>query len=121
MNLREAVVADLAESVEGDWGLPIVLISPDKVVYSGLRGQVLYNSKAFDPDTGEQIIVNNPVVALREASLTRVPLGGERWGVRIPVTPSETAPLADFVMSARPPERSSVGFIRLYLTKVEAE
>lgn len=119
MNLREAVVADLAVSIEGDWGLPVTLIGPDRTVYSGLRGQVLYNSRVIDPDSGEQIIVNTPVVSLREASLTRIPQPGERWGVRVPVTPSESAPLADFVMSARPPEHSSLGFLRLYLTKVE--
>lgn len=119
-NLRERVASDLSFSLTGsDWGLPIVLVSPDNVSYN-VTGQVLYNSKATDPDTGEQFIVNNPVVTLETAALTRIPLDGEKWGVKIPVTPSTTAVKEDFVLASRPPERSSVGFIRLYLTRVYA-
>lgn len=117
MNLREQVVADMAISIEGEWGLPAILVSPDQITYS-VRGQVLYNSRVVDPDTGEQVIAQVPVLVLREASLLRVPQPGEKWGVKIPLTPSETAPKVDFVLSDRPPERSSLGFVRLYLTRI---
>ena len=123
-NLRELADNDLKETLEGDWALPVVLIDPEGVEYTktvddrDLTGQVLYNSIAFDPDTGAQVIDSKPVVTLRVSSLQRVPLKGEAWGVKIPITPSTTATLEEFFME-RPTEGNSIGFIRLYLTKVE--
>ena len=116
-NLRELAEADLAESLEGDWALPVTLIDPEGVE-DEVSGHVLYSSIAFDPDTGAQVVNYKPVVVLRVSSLQRVPLDGEAWGVKIPITPITTAPLVEFFME-RPTEGNSIGFIRLYLTKVE--
>ena len=133
MNLREQVEKDLSFTLEGDWGLPVELIDPDGNRYANsenspdplnplpLMGQVLYDQLKADPDTGEPITVNNPIVSLRRSSLARVPENGERWSVKIPTEPSLTAPLANFVMSAVRPYGGgqSIGFIKLYLQRVE--
>ena len=124
-NLREIIEKDLEVSLEGDYALPVVLIGPDGTVYTekvngdDLVGQVLYSSLKFDPDTGAQVVVPQPVVTLRVSSLQRVPADGEAWGVKIPITPSTTAPLKEFSME-RPVEANTIGFIRLYLVEVDA-
>jgi hypothetical protein len=118
VNLRELVESDLGITLTGSWALPVELTDPDGVVNS-YQGQILYDTVGLDPETGERIVVNNPVVTLRRSDLDRVPVAGERWHIRIPVQPSELATLVDFVLdSVRAPEGgASIGFIRLYLTK----
>lgn len=124
MNLRERAESDLSQSLEGDFGLPVELIDPDGEIIntrqsddSTLKGQVLYNSKDVDIDTGLPIVINRPVVTLRRSSLSRIPVAGEKWIVRIPKNPSETDTLIDFALDeSRPPETGqSIGFIKLYL------
>ena len=123
-NLRERAESDLKSSLEKEWALPVQLSGPDGVedgVDSLLVGQVLYDYVKISPETGEEMTVNKPVVTLRRSSLTRVPEPGENWSVKIPIDPSTTATLQNFVLDkARPPEGGrSIGFIRLYLTKAE--
>lgn len=128
MNLRERVETDLGKSLEGDFGLPVELITPDAVIINmrqsdstPLVGQVLYNSKDVDVETGLPIVVNNPVVTLRRSSLSRIPVAGEKWIVKIPKNPKETDTLISFAMDAsRPPESGqSMGFIKLYLRAIQ--
>lgn len=121
MNLRERVERDLAITLEGQWSLPVNLIGPDGIRIDGLRGQVLYDIVRLNPDTGEDVVVNTPVVTLRRSTLARIPLAGENWLVEIPETPSETATMRQYVISpTRPPEGgASIGFIRIYLQQVE--
>lgn len=126
ISLRERVESDLEKSLEGEWGLPVVLISPDGEIIDTsentgdpLSGQVLYDTVRINPETGEQMVVNNPIVTLRRSSLSRIPIPGETWIVKIPTTPSTTADLESFIAD---PERSpeggrSIGMIRLYLIK----
>lgn len=128
VNLRKQAEADLATTLEKEWGLPVVLISPDgeiinTSVNSGevLVGQVLYDTVMTNPATGEPVIVNNPIVTLRRSSLSRVPAPGEKWIVKIPITPDPDASLTEFVVS---PTRSSeggrsIGFIKLFLRKAK--
>lgn len=118
VNLREQCESDLAFSLEGAWSFSIELTSPDGEVNS-YKGQILYDVVRTDPVTGDPVILNDPIVVLRKSSLSRVPIAGERWYVRIPVEPSVTAPLNNFIIdSTKPPEGGgSLGFIRLYLTK----
>jgi len=118
LNLREQIEADLAESLENpdDYGLPVILISPDGEVQD-LNGQVLYDTKRVDPETGLDMIISTPVVTLRRSSLTRIPLAGEKWAVRIPETPSSTATKTTHAIERAPEEGKSIGFIRLYLKK----
>ena len=127
VNLREKAEADLATTLEKEWGLPVQLVDPDgnEITQSFndatllLRGQVLYDTVRVDPETGEPMIINEPIVTLRRSSLERVPIAGENWLVRIPVDPSESAAFIDFVISpTKAPEGGrSIGFIRLYLRR----
>lgn len=128
VNLRKRVEADLKTSLEKDWGLPVVLISPDGEIIDtsensgeALTGQVLYDTVTTNPETAEPVIVNNPIVTLRRSSLSRVPVSGERWVVKIPVDPDPDANLTEFVISkVRPPEGGrSIGFIKLFLQKAK--
>jgi hypothetical protein len=129
MNYRERAEHDLGKTLEGRWGLPVALISPDgvrqdsKVDGSPLLGQIMYGLARLNPETGEDVTVDTPVVTLRRSSLIRVPLAGEKWIVEIPETPSMTAPKIQMIISpTKPPEGGkSIGFIRLYLQQVEQE
>lgn len=125
---RERVERDLAISLEGRWGQRVVLISPDGVEQSTragdstpLKGQILYGLARLNPETGEDVVVDTPVVTLRRSSLTRVPLAGETWLVKIPPSILHADPTETFVISpVRPPEGGkSIGFIRLYLQQIE--
>ena len=120
MNLREQAEADLAVSLEDQtagFGLPVELIGPDGTRYTGLVGQVLYDTTEVNQETGAPLIVHNPVVTLRRSSLTVVPVNGEDWACRIPITPSTTAALATFMVEQVSEDGGSIGFIRLYLTR----
>jgi hypothetical protein len=122
VSIRELIESDLGVTLEGDdFGLPVELIDSDGVEYTDLMGQVLLDTRGTDPDTGMPIVVGEPNVSLRISSLTRVPVAGERWIVKIPTVPSKTATLVPFLMSeVRPPELGgSIGFIKLFLQLAE--
>lgn len=121
-NLREIAEADLATTLESptDFGLPVDLTDPDGAQQT-VNGQILSAIVRNNPDTGEPVIVNNPVVVLRRSTLNRVPVAGEKWHIRMAIDPSRTAVKQDFVLDpARSPEGGqSIGFIRLYVHRVE--
>jgi len=117
-NLRELAESDLATSLESskDFALPVVLTSPDGATETAW-GQVGYDTRDYDPESGAEIIVNRPFVVLRRSTLSRVPADGEKWSVRIPVSPSASAPTETYLLE-RPVEHGrSIGFINLYLMK----
>lgn len=126
-NLRIKAEQDLARTLEGEFKVPVVLITPDGETIDTsendglpLGGQVLSDSVTIDPETGEPIVVFDPIVVLRRSSLSRVPIPGETWFVKIPINPNDNTTLEDFVIdSDRSPEGGrSIGFIRLYLRRV---
>ncbi len=121
-NLRAAIEQDLGESIEGEFGLPVVLTSPDGATQQ-LTGQVLYYSRRENPATGEIVVVNQPVVVLRISSLDRVPAAGERWLVSIPTSPQAGATSQTFIFTAdRSPEHGTdIGFMRIYPHRIEQE
>lgn len=129
LNLRALAEKDLAITLEGDWGSDVTLIRPDGERVSTardgrpLRGQVLYNTVRLNPETGERIVSNCPILSLRRSSLERVPTWGENWIIEMPVAPTVGAPTGQYSLSpARPPEGGeSSGFVRLYLQLVEQE
>jgi len=131
INLREQIELDLAESIEGEWKMPVELTSPDGVQQilnkndptELLGGQVLYFTSRENPVTGETMIVNNPVITLRISSLDRVPQPGEKWYIKIPISPVSGAPKVRFLFSADRTTESGtdIGFIRIYPQKIEAE
>ena len=116
--LRETVEADLATTLEGDYGQEVTLIPPDGVAIGPYYGQVLYDTRAEDPEMGGTIIVHKPVVTLRRSSLARIPANGEKWFIDIPSTPVAGAPIERYVLDEATEDGGSIGFIRLYLKKV---
>lgn len=130
VNLRVKLEADLSTTLEGAFGLPVVLIDPDGNTIDTsendgepLMGQVLFDTVVEDPTTGERIVVNDPIVSLRRSSLPRVPLPGEKWSVKIPIEPVLTGRPTVFLIDAtKSPEGGwSIGFIRLYLKRAANE
>ena len=133
VNLRQQAESDLKKTLEKEFALPVFITSPDGVKQENsensadplnpdaLSGQILYSYVAVNPDTGEEIVVNNPIVSLRRSSLVRIPQAGETWVFEIPVTPSPTADKVPFIMDAgRSPENDdSIGYTRYFLTKAE--
>lgn len=127
MNLRVQAEEDLAETLEDPdgFGLPVVLIAPDGTIIDksandpteDLTGQILYDTVVTNPETGLDMIAHNPVVTLRRSSLSRVPAPGEKWGVRIPITPDPAAAKVLHMVERAPQDGGSIGFQRLYLTK----
>lgn len=128
---RAIIESDLRETLEGDFGLPVELIAPDgtKQLYSAndptelLQGQILYDSLIQDPNTGLDVVVHKPVVSLRRSSLTTVPdaTPGQNWAVRIPLEPSVSAPKMTFRIGRVTEGGDSIGFVRLYLERIEQE
>jgi hypothetical protein len=130
-NLRIAIESDLHDSIEGEFGARVKLTSPEGVtqIYSAtnpteyLKGQYLNFTKEVDPESGEVIIVKQPNIALRINSLTgkRKPEGGERWFVE--VYNDLLLRWDRFVHSEvrAPMDGSDIGFIRLYLQRVEQQ
>lgn len=121
MGLRALAESMLALTLEDSnyFGMTIVLVSPAGVVYSGIYGQVLYDTRAVD-ENGMQIIVHDPVVTVRKSSLTRVPLATEKgtWAVKIPVSPVSGAATETYLLGRTSEDGNSIGFIRLYLSKL---
>jgi hypothetical protein len=113
------------EDLDG-YGLPVELIAPGGTKQTNsandpdnlLAGQVLYDTRAEEPETGAEIVVHKPVVTLRRSSLDRVPADGENWTVRIPETPIDGAPMVDFALERPSEDGGAIGFIRLYLMRV---
>lgn len=128
-DLRSQIENDLAITMEGDFGLPVILYGPDGSKQSksandptsDLLGQILYDAVSGNPETGERVVTNNPIVSIRRTSLDRIPLPGETWAIQIPVTPQSTGAVSNFIISdTRAPEGgASIGFIRLYLRKAK--
>ena len=118
LNLRVQIEEDLATTLESadDFGLPVILISPDGEIQE-VNGQILYDTQKIDPETGLDMIVHKPVVTLRRSSLTRIPAGGEKWGVRIPEVPDPNATKILHMLEQAPEDGKSIGYIKLYLTR----
>ncbi len=124
-NLRELAESHLEQTLEGMWSLPINFVTPDGDRVDGLRGQILYDQVRTNPETGEVVIVTEPIITVRRSTMLsdvgRVPAAGENWLVEIPESPSESADKASYVISStRAPEGGrSVGFVRIYLQEVD--
>ena len=129
INLRALAERDLSQTIEGEFAVPVVLISPqgERITQTTggkpLCGRVLWTRKEISPDTGEPVVVPAPVVTLREASLPRVPKTGEKWYVQIPSSPRLGSPMADYLldMTAAVELGKSLGVINLPLVMAENE
>jgi hypothetical protein len=127
-NLRELAAADLKTQNLNDWSLPIILIAPDGELINTdnetgevLKAvQILYDRRKLDPATGEEITVHEPIISVTKSSLSRIPIPGEKWIIKIPISPREGAALETRQISGDRSIESgdSLDFIRLYPGKV---
>jgi len=119
-DLRALAETHLSITLEGDWSKEVILTDPDGAVQT-VRGQILYDKTVMNPVTGQDQVVNEPVVTLRISSLTRVPQKRERWFIKMPDSPVLGAPIRDFVLDGgRAPEGGgAIGYIRLYPKKAK--
>jgi len=128
-NLRAATENDLHDSLEGEWKIPVELIDPDGNVQNmsalnpleTLGGQVLYYAKQMQPESGEPVVVYQPVVTLRIASLRRVPVPGERWIINMPIGPRVGDPIYSFPFGVDKSlmHGTDIGFIRFYPQRID--
>ena len=123
-NLRTRAINDVKKQNLKNWSLPIILQDPDGITYDKdnetgeeLKAiQILYDRRVENPDTGEIVIIHEPIITIASASLLRIPEPGEKWSIRFPLDPKEPDTLSNFVFT---PDRSieggnSLGFIRIY-------
>ena len=128
MNLRERAVIDVKNQNLKNWALPIILQDPDGNTYDTdnetgeeLKAiQILYDSTSQNPDTGDIIIVHEPVITIARSSLSRIPIPGETWHIKFPLDPTDEDTLSNYTFI---PDRSSeggnsLGFIRIYPLKL---
>lgn len=131
-SLREVHERFLGTTLEGLWGFPVGLTSPDGEVQTpwttadktGLSGQVLFNRVEVELDTSnleQTTMVSKPVVTLRISSLTRVPQPGERWIVKCPRIPSRSAPLVTHLAIRGPTGGDSIGFMTMHCDRLVQE
>ena len=118
VDMRAQVEADLEDLLEGDFGLPVTLISPSGETET-VMGQVAYDTRKYDPQTGAEMIIDTPVVTVRRSSLSTIPADGEYWSVRIPSTPTVSADLETYIVETPTQGGRSYGWITLYLTKAD--
>lgn len=120
LNLREKAESLLSLSLEGPFALPVYATGPDGVE-NQYSGQILSDRVVMNPDTGEVMIVVNPVVVLRRSSLVRIPQDGEIWYFKIPLDPSRSGTLLNFIFDGSDSVRGgrSIGFIRIPLKFIE--
>lgn len=122
MNLRAQIEQDLSFSMESTdgWGMPVELVSPAGVEQTQsandatklLAGQVLYDTREQDPDTGLDVLVHRPVVTLRVTSLDAVPARG--WVIRFALSPVAGATLVSHYVERVSEDGRSIGFVRIY-------
>ncbi len=128
MNLRVKAIQDMKRLNLRDWS-GLVELTPaisgvvqnvDAETGEPLKAvQILNDYRSMNPETGEEIIITEPVVTMALSSLNPVPKAGEKWHIRVQLDPTSTE-LTDCVLSStRAPEGgASLGFIRFYPQKV---
>ena len=126
-DLRALAEQDLFHTIEGEFAIPVVLITPagERIAKTvdgrPLGGRVLWSHKEISPETSEPYIVHSPVVVLRESSLSKVPKSAEVWGVVIPEGPRPGAPLKHYVtdVSGIVEPGRNMGTVTLFLVEAE--
>ena len=114
------IEGDLATTVESDFASPMSLVDPDgNVVTTSANGGPLYGRVTDDyvsaGESGEPVIIKDPMVIMRISSLFRVPKGGEKWSI----CDLRTGKLYALDGNTKVPERAdSIGFVRLYPRQV---
>lgn len=132
-DLRATVEAELADQLEGDWGVPVELANPrtgEVIRYSRnsplpplppllLKGQFISEAvrreDMVDTEKYGTIVTNKPAITLRKSSL---PQGfavreGEVWGVRILFRGAAEA----YVIEGPPQNGDVYGIVTYFLKK----
>jgi hypothetical protein len=127
MNLPALAEADLRQTIEGDFGIPVTLIPADTgipidktVDGRPLTGKVRWSQPEVTEE-GQTVVVPAPVVTLRRSSLPRTPKTGENWVIVIPSGPRPGSPLEHFSLDPAYAVEGgkSLGKVRLPLVKLE--
>jgi hypothetical protein len=118
-NLRARIEADQARTLEGEFGQPIIFVSPNTGAEFTVQGQIIYYTVERNPETGVQIRVERPIVTVRLSSLSEVPQPGETWAVRIPSGPAPGAAIETYVTEIGTKDGNSFGRISYPLTRTK--
>lgn len=122
-DIRQHIATDgLKLMLEGSFSSLVELTSPDGTIIKTnedgdpLRGEILYDRDAMDPETGNLITVSTTKITLRKSALSQVPKAGEKWGIKFPVNPAIPEVLSTFVLDTgrAPTDGQSIGFISLF-------
>jgi hypothetical protein len=111
---------DLGTTIENDFASPCSMVDPNgNVITVSANGGPLYARFTDDyvsaGESGEAIIIKDPMIIMRISSLSRVPVGGEKWSF----CNLRTGKLYVIDGNTKVPERAdSIGFIRLYPRQV---
>jgi len=122
-DIRKHIATDgLKLMVEKNFSSLVELVAPDGTIINTnedgdpLRGEVLYDRDAIDPETGDLITVSTTKITLRKSALSRVPVAGEKWGIKFPINPATPTVLSTFKIGTgkAPTDGQSIGFISLF-------
>jgi hypothetical protein len=120
MNIRERIATGFGDLVASRLFFPVELKDPDGVEYK-LKGEILYDKDAIDPETGDLIVVQETFISIFKEHLTRIPKAGERWVIKFPLNPAAQTVLSTFVLNSdkAPVDGGSIGFIKLFPQELE--
>lgn len=132
MNLLRVIRRKTKQLNEGHFGVPFRAVGPDGIWKEfdasypiedevGLKTlQINYTSIRIDPNTGDDVVVANPFIAIHTECLAPFPEPGEGWIFELPESLEENAPLKMFAMSADRLLREDVlGAVVIYLMEVK--
>lgn len=129
-NLTALAEKDLGDTIEGEHGVPVVLINPAGIMIIAavggkqLKGFVRRSYKdTRDIGRGDKdtVTVNAPVVKLRITSLPELPTTGAAWRIGIPESPQEDADFEWYDLDPKKPVEVNrgTGTVKLYLAKMQ--
>jgi hypothetical protein len=124
---RALMESELADVLEGEFALPVILKGPDGVTYATSRnnpllplvGHVLYDARREEISDVGPVIIRELVVTLRRTSCPArllAPQAGDKWEIQIPQDPTLGAPMVSYALdgSKAPEDGRTIGTIRLY-------
>jgi hypothetical protein len=118
---------DMADTIEGDFGVPVWTIDPDgaKQEFSAndpekkLAAMFRYSKLDVNPETGSVVTVVNPFLVFRKSSLNRIPQDGEVWVANVLLPPKFTQTMT-FDMTVYPASgENDMGTIKMHLIETE--
>jgi len=124
------VESDLGDTIEGEFGILITLISPTGISFKekkgggSLKGFVRHSYKDTRPQRGanDQVIINSPVVKFRLSSLPVIPETGAEWTIGISDKTISGAEIDWYLLDPNKPVEVNrdKGTVKLFLVKLRA-